>query len=168
MYKKSVWNNKDGLYVGFGTRKAESNSASVVANADGQTKTAIIKIVGTELQLVPTGKELANAVFIPAGSNILSCRVVVNTAFTGGTSFDLGGYTMADAASDDDGFIAALITATLVGGYDETYVGAATNKGGAYLGTILATTVKIVPSANTDLFTAGVATVTIVYESPAN
>lgn len=169
MNKKSIWTNKDGLYVGFGPRAVESNSAAVIGAGDGQTRTVIMKVVGTGLQATPTGKELANAAFIPAGSNIKSVRVVVDTAFTGGTSLDLGGYKVSDdTADDDDGFIAALLTATLAAGYDETYTAAAANKGGAYLGTKLANAVKVIPSYNTSAFTAGVATVTIEYETPAN
>lgn len=167
MNKKSIWTNKDGLYVGFGTRKVENNTASVVSAGDSHTRKVIMKIVGVDVPSAAGAKELANSVAIPAGSNIKSVRVVVDTAFTGGTSLDLGGFTLADAADDDDGFIAALLTATLAAGYDETYTAAAANKGGAYLGTKLANTVKVAPSYNTSAFTAGVATVTIEYEVPA-
>jgi hypothetical protein len=168
MNKKSIWTNKDGLYVGFGPRAVEVNSAAVIGAGDGQTRTVILKIVGAEVPSAAGAKELANSAVIPAGANIKSVRVVVDSAFTGGTSLDLGGFTLADAADDDDGFIAALLTATLAAGYDETYTAAAANKGGAYLGTKLANTVKVAPSYNTSAFTAGVATVTIEYETPAN
>lgn len=168
MNKNSIWTNKDGLYVGFGPRKVESNASAKVSAGAGQVQTAILKIVGSELQAAPTGKELANAAYIPAGSNIKSVRVVVDTAFTGGTSLDLGGYTVADVADDEDGFIIALLTATLVAGYDATYTAPGANLGGAYIGTKLATGVKVAPSFNTGAFTTGVATVTIEFESPAN
>jgi hypothetical protein len=167
MNKRDIWTNKDGLYVGFGPRGVESNVASAVPGGDLLRK-VVLKIEGTKLQAAATGKELANAVYIPAGSNVKSVRVVVDTAFTGGTSLDLGGYTTADVADDENGFIIALLTATLVSGYDETYTAPAANKGGAYIGTQLATGVKVAPSYNTSVFTAGVATVTIEYETPAN
>lgn len=166
MNRNSIWSNPDGLYVGFGTRGVETNSASV-SNSVGNVKQAVLKIVGADLQATPTGKELANSIVIPAGANIQSVRVVVNTQFATGTSLDIGGYTIADAADDDDGFVIALLLATLVTGYDETYTAPGANKGGAYIGTILANAVKIVPSYNTTAFTAGVATVTITYELPA-
>jgi hypothetical protein len=167
MNKKSIWTNKDGLYVGFGPRKVETNVASAVPGGDLLRK-AVLKIVGVDVPAASGAKELANSVYIPAGANIKSVRVVVDTAFTGGTSLDLGGFTVADVADDDDGFIAALLTATLAAGYDETYTAAGTNKGGAYIGTKLATGVKVGASYNTSAFTAGVATVTIEYETPAN
>lgn len=167
MNKKSIWTNKDGLYVGFGPRGVETNVASALLAGDEQTRKVVIKLVGADLATSAGARELANSVYIPAGSNIKSVRVVVDTAFSGGTNVNLGGYTLADATDDADGFIAALLTATLASGYDETYTAAAANKGGAYLGTKLATGVKVAPIA-TGTFTAGVATVTIEYETPAN
>lgn len=168
MNKNSIWTNADGLYVGFGPRKVESNTASTVVAGDSQTRKVIMKVVGAEVPSAAGARELANSVVIPAGSNIKSVRVLVDAAFTGGTSLDLGGFTVAGVADNEAGFIAALLTATLAAGYDETYTAAAANKGGAYLGTKLATTVKVAPSYNTSAFTTGVATVTIEYETPAN
>jgi hypothetical protein len=168
MKRANIWTNKDGLAVGFGPRQAEDNSAASVAVGDGHVKTVIMKLVGSGLAATPTAAQLANTAVIPAGSNIKSVRVVVDTAFSGGTSVDVGGYTLADADDDENGFIAALLTATLVAGYDETYTAPASNKGGAYIGTKLANSVKVVPSYNTSGYSAGVATVTIEYEAPAN
>lgn len=168
MNKKSIWTNKDGLYVGFGTRAVESNSAAVVTSIDGQARTAILKIVGTGLQSSPTGKELANTVFIPANSNIREVRVVVDSAFTGGTSVSLAGYNAStDVVDSATGFMNAVLTATLAAGYDASYTAPGAGAGGGYIGTKIANTVKIVPTAS-GTFTGGVATVTIVYETPAN
>jgi len=168
MNKASIWTNKDGLAVGFGPRKVEENSAAVVVAGDGHERLAVMKLVGTGLAAAPTAAQLANTAVIPVGAQIKSVRVVVDEAFVGGTSVDLGGYTLADADQDENGFIAALLTATLVSGYDETYTAPATNKGGAYIGTQLAASVKVVPSYNTSGYTAGIATVTIAFEMPAN
>lgn len=169
MKRSSIWTNSDGLYVGFGPRAKEVNTAAVIGAGDGQTRTAILKIVGADLPLVSGAKEIANSVIIPAGANIKSVRVVVGTQFATGTSIDLGGFLAStDVVDNETGFIAALLLATLVTGYDETYVAPATNKGGAYIGTQLAAAVKIGASYNTTAFTAGTATVTIEYEVPAN
>jgi len=167
MNKNSIWTNADGLYVGFGPRKVEDHTAAMLPGGD-LTRKIVLKIVGKEVPASAGAEELANSPYIPAGSNIKSVRVLVDTAFTGGTSLDLGGFVLAGTADDEDGFIAALLTATLTTGYDETYTAAATNKGGAYLGTKLATGIKVAASYNTSAFTAGVATVTIEYETPAN
>jgi hypothetical protein len=167
MNKGSIWTNSDGLYVGFGRRAVETNSAAVVCAGDGQTRTAILKINAPTLQSSPTGKELANAVVIPSGANIKAVRVVVHTAFAGGTSLSIAGYTTADVADSATGFLNAVLTATLAAGYDNTYTAAGAGAGGGYLATLLASTVKIVPTG-AGTFTAGVATVTIEYETPAN
>lgn len=167
MNKNSLWLNKDGLYVGFGTRAKEVNSGSVIAAGDGQTRTALLKIDATALKATPDGKELANAVVIPAGVNVKSVRVLVHTAFAGGTSVSIAGYTTADAADSATGFANAVLTATLAGGYDATYTAPGAGAGGGYIGTLLATAVKIVPLAS-GTFSAGAATVEIEYETPAN
>lgn len=167
MNKASIWSNKDGLAVGFGPRSVESNSAAALSQG-GVEQEVVMKVVGSGLAATPTAAQLANTAVIPAGAQINSVRVVVDTAFVGGTSVDLGGYTLADANDDEDGFIAALLTATLAAGYDETYTAPGANKGGAYIGTKLANSVKVVPSYNTSGYSAGVATVTIRYQLAAN
>lgn len=167
MNKKSLWTNKDGLYVGFGTRSKEVNSASIVP---GETipRQAVLKIDATQLKATPDGKELANTVVIPAGANIKTVRVLVNTAFAGGTSVSLAGYNAStDVVDSATGFLNAVLTATLAAGYDASLTAPGAGAGGGYLGTILATTVKIVPTA-VGTFTTGVATVTIEFEPPAN
>ena len=170
MNKSSIWTNKDGLYVGFGARGVESNTGSVSSDRTGNVKAVTLKILGANLPLVGgvSGKELANGVFIPVGANILSVRVLVGTSFATGTSINIGGFKVSDDTVDDaDGFVAAGLQATWAAGYDETYTAAATNKGGAYLGTVLTTAIKVVPTYLTTAFTAGAATVTISYELAA-
>lgn len=168
MKKANIWTNKDGLYVGFGRRGVEDHTAAVHAASFGNERSVVLKVVGTQVPASAGAAELANSPVIPAGANIKSVRVVVDTAFTGGTSLDLGGWVVADTVDDEDGFIAALLTATLAAGYDETYTAAGTNKGGAYIATKLTNAVKVAATYNTSAFTAGVATITIVYETPAN
>jgi len=168
MRKASIWTNKDGLYVGYGPRNYEVNSGSVIVAGDGQTRTAILKLDGTALQTTPTGRELANGVVIPAGANIKSVRVVVDTAFAGGTSVSIAGYNAStDAVDSATGFANAVLTATLASGYDATYTAPGAGAGGGYIATKLAAAVKIVPVA-TGTFSAGVATVTVEYETSAN
>jgi hypothetical protein len=168
MNKKSIWTNKDGLYVGFGPRGVETNAAARLTAGDGATKTVQMKIVGTALADAPTTAQLANSVVIPAGSQIELVRITVDSQFAGVNAvLDVGGYTTADAEDNDDGFIVALATATLVAGFQADYE-AVSGAGGAYIKTILAAPLKVGAGYDTAAFTAGVATVTIVYSSPAN
>jgi hypothetical protein len=169
MNKKSIWTNKDGLYVGFGIRGVESNSAARVTANDGASKTIQMKLLGTGLGDTTSVGQLANSVVIPAGSQIELVRITVDTAFTSGGSavMDIGGYSLADAVDDDDGFVTALAVATLAAGFQADYE-AVSGAGGAYIKTILASPLKIGASYDTAAFTAGVATLTIVYSSPAN
>jgi hypothetical protein len=169
MNKASLWLNKDGMSVGFGIRGKEVNSSSVIVAGDGQTRTAILKIDATQLKATPDGKELANAVVIPVGANIKDVRVLVHTAFAGGTSVSIAGYTTAkpNAVDSATGFLNAVLTATLVAGYDNTYTAPGAGAGGGYIATLLATAVKVVSTA-AGTYTAGVATVEIDYETPAN
>lgn len=166
MNKASIWTNKDGLYVGFGPRDVEKNSGAVLATDDGNVRKVVFRIDATKLGAA-SAKELANAPLIPAGSNVKSVRIVVHSAFTGGTSVSMAGYTAADAADAATGFLNAVVTATLVSGYDATLTSPGAGGAGSYVGTVLATSVKPVPTAS-GTYTAGDATITIEYDVPAN
>jgi hypothetical protein len=166
MNKNSIWTNKDGLYVGFGPRGVERTSGAVLAAGDGITRSVVFRLDATQLGAA-SPKELANAPVIPAGSNVKAVRIVVHTAFAGGTSVSLAGYTVADVADSATGFLNAVLTATLAAGYDATLTAPGAGAGGGYLGTLLASSVKPVPTAS-GTFTAGDATVTIEFEVPAN
>jgi hypothetical protein len=166
MNKKSIWTNKDGLYVGFGPRGVETNSAAALTTDDGNVRKVVLRLNGPTLGAA-SAKELANAAVIPAGSNIKSVRVVVHSAFTGGTSVSIAGFTTADASDSATGFLNAVVTATLVAGYDATLTAPGAGAGGGYLGTILASNIKPVPTA-AGTYGAGDATVTIEYDVPTN
>lgn len=168
MNKSSVWTNKDGLDVGFGPRKVETNSAARVTAGDSVEKQVIMKIVGTELGDAPSAAQLSNSVVIPAGAQIERVRIKVDTGFTGASAvLDVGGWSLAGVEDNDDGFVAALAQTSLVAGFEADYV-AVSGAGGAYIKTILANPVKIGAGYDTAAFTAGVATLTITYSTPAN
>lgn len=172
MKKESIWTNKDGLYVGFGTRAVEQNAAAKITAGDGQESTVVLKIVGTDLQATNAKTaHLANGVIIPAGSQIERVRLVVNTQFAGTSALlDVGAYDTADAIVDVDGFCDAVTVATLVTGYSADFE---TTGGGGFDGdlikTILAADTKVGASlGDSNVFTDGVATVYITYTRPAN
>lgn len=153
------WTNKDGLYVGFGTRKAENNTSA--AHADrGAIQTMTVKIVGTELADTCTAASLENAAVIPADALLLDARLFVTTAFAGASAvLDIGTYNASDnTEADDDGIAAAIATATLVDNYTVACSGADT-------GVVCDGTNgwKIGASYDTAAFTAGEATLVIRY-----
>lgn len=173
MNKESIWTNKDGLYVGFGTREVDNTNATKHKQY-GNLQSVVLKIVGTELVAAASigGKQLANAPIIPAGSEIYRVRLVVDTQFAGANALlDVGAFGASDDAVDDaDGFLDAITVATLVTGFSADYV---TTGGGGFDGdlikTILAVDTKVVPAlGDANAFTAGVATVTVEYSTPAN
>lgn len=171
MNRENIWTNSDGLYVGFGTRAVETNTASGISINHGNLKSAILKVSGPDLVATAGAKQLANSVVLPAGCEIYRVRIVVDTAFTGANALlDVGAYTTADAAVDVDGFCDAITVATLVAGYSADFV----STGGAgfdgdLIKTILAQDTKIAATlGDANAFTAGVATVVIEYSTPAN
>jgi hypothetical protein len=161
--RDNTWTNQDGLYVGFGTRKAESNTGS---NHGGSSaiRTMTLKIVGSELSDAVAAADLENAAVIPADSVILSANLFVTTAFAGVNAvLDIGTYKAADnTAEDDDGIDAAIATATLVDNY-------AVACDGADIGTVVTGSgYKIAASYDTAAFTAGEATLVVRYLVPSS
>jgi len=96
---------------------------------------------------------------IPAYAKIVSCLLMVTTPFAGGTSYAVGIYSPAGAVVDADGLItdAAAVLANIDAKGDRL-VG-----GGALVGTVLAAEGQVVVAA-TGTFTAGEATLRVVYE----
>jgi len=171
MNRENIWTNSDGLYVGFGTRAVETNSASAVNSNFGNLKSAILKVSGADLAATAGATELANSVILPAGCEIHRVRIVVDSAFTGANALlDVGAYSTADAAVDVDGFCDAITVATLVAGYSADFV---TTGGAGFDGdlikTILAQDTKVAATlGDANAFSAGAATVVIDYSTPAN
>lgn len=163
--RDNIWTNKDGLNVGFGTRDVDTNASASVVAGDGQKRRAVMKVVGTGLAAAPTAGQLENAIVVPAGAYILSAMFYVSTAFVGvGAALEVGGWTVADVADDANGFVTA--TEAAIGNIDaddDAVTGA-----GAYVGTHLATSVKLAAQNNGTAFTAGVGSLVVEYLNPAN
>ena len=159
--RESIWTNSDGLYVGFGTRNPTTNSGAALRTA-GQRKEVVFKIDGATLSTAPTAAQLNNSVMIPAGSYIEQAYLVVNSAFTDvNGELNIGGYTVANATDDADGFLSAYDVANLVANFEFVC-------NGSYVGKVLATAVKIGAYYDTAAFTDGAATLTVTYIPPAN
>jgi hypothetical protein len=166
MNKKSIWTNKDGLYVGFGPRAAEVNSAAAVNAGNSVFKQVSMKVTGTDLNTAAGAKELANAPVIPAGAKILRALFHVDTAFATGTSatIEVGTYTLANAVDDQDALItSANSVSTAIDTTAEEVSGT-----GAYVGAApLASAVKVAAVRVTGTYTAGVGTLIVEYALPA-
>lgn len=159
--RNAKWTNKDGLYVGFGTRKTEVNT-SALHSPKGALQTLTVKIHGPSLKDAVAAADLENAAVIPADALLVSARLFVTTAFAGATAtLDIGTYDASDnTAEDDDGIDAAIAVGTLT---DNAVV----TCDGAEVGTVMPHAMKIGASYDTAAFTAGEATLVIEYIADA-
>ena len=156
MKREALWSNKDGLYVGFGTRDVETTGSAAVVT-EGTRSEIVMRIKLSELADTIDVTDVINAPIIPAGSILESAKLHVETAAVGATAvLDIGLCTVAGVDVDDDGVDAAIATATLVDGY---YVAC----DGAKIGTELAQASKLYASYDTAAFTDGVVVVTVTY-----
>jgi hypothetical protein len=150
MARASTWTNADGLVVGFGPNTPEVTGA--ISAAEGGLKTAHVVF-----DYLDTGVNIP----VPAGSEVVAVYVEVGSAWLGGTRITVGDGT------DPDGFVteAQGATANLLAG--AKIVGA-----GVYTKATTDTTAqehKVYAAADTidvvitGAFTAGTATLTVVY-----
>ena len=160
MGKRYSW-NMDGLIVRSGARTVDSNVGRVTA-VEGATKQLVLNIKGTELgdTLDTTSEAVTNGAVIPQGALITAAYLIVTTAFTSGGSavLDIGTYTTAGAAVDDDGIDAAIAVASLTANADFAC-------DGAQVGTVITTSGGVVVAATYDTaaFTAGAAKLVVEY-----
>lgn len=156
--RDEVWTNQDGLFVGFGTRKAEKNTGGNHASR-GAIQTQTVKLKGTDMGDTVAASDLENAARIPANALLLSANLFVTTAFTSGgiAVLDIGVYNAdTGAVVDDDGIDAAVALAALEDNDTVTC-------DGALVGTVMAQETKIGASYDTAAFTAGEATLVVRY-----
>lgn len=161
MARNSLWANKDGLSVGFGTRTVVTSGSSR-AKTHGLTEKIFLVFRGEDLAdaVAATGDMMDHAPVIPNGATILSATLKVTEAFTSGGSavLDLGLYDKDGSVVDDDGIDAAVAVAALT-------LGAEIACDGADVNTVVATTggVKLGASYDTAAFTAGEAVLEVEY-----
>jgi len=159
--------NADGLFVGYGTRKADNEVPAVTA-VEGQKKqmsfTLVLKDL-TDTTVVPS----PNSVSIPRGSLITDAYLIVTEAAVGGTSIDIGTYAfgtagVADGTVDDaDGIFSAIATGTLTLGAVVPADGALPNA--TAVGATSNSSVTVAGTYNT-AFSAGIVQVFIEYIVP--
>lgn len=163
MARQNWWTNSDGLYVGFGTRTVNANDGAKVSRG-GVEQQVVVKITATKLTDTATADELANSVTLPAGAELTSAKLIVNTAFTTSASgtLDIGLYKVGSDGTDDDDGIDAAVAAGALGSE------AVVTCDGALIGTILDAPYKIAATYDTGVWTAGVGTLVVTYTVPAN
>lgn len=160
--RNEKWTNKDGLYVGFGTRKVETNVGKMTSSG-GPEQEFVAKIYGPDLTDAVAAADLENAAVIPAGSLIQSATLFVQTPFAGSNAvLDIGVYNgTTNAVVDDDGIDAAIAVTALDAEGDTITCD------GDDIGTVVAAAgAKIAASFDTAAFTAGEATLVVKYLLP--
>lgn len=140
----------------FGRRTTEK-SAALVLPSSGPTKTMVVPFNFDELPGVGDSLNDATYGLIPAYAHIKSSILFVETAFLGGTSYNIGLHLPDSTVVDLDGIDAAVLTAALTANTpivnDGALVGAGNVGAAAAQVTIVAT----------GTFTAGTGKIVIEY-----
>jgi hypothetical protein len=170
--RDAVWDNKDGLVVGFGTR-SPTRSSFRMNNTEGY-QSIFFDFDWADLpvtSVAATDDQLVHGPAIPNGAVLLSAHLQVVEAFAGGTSITFGVYNADTAAAvDADGIIQAEVTADInaIGDIvNYTIANAGASGAGADIGTVVATTAGVkVAGFATGTFTAGKALLEVRYQLP--
>ena len=170
--RDAVWDNDDGLVVGFGTRSV--TRAPNRMNDEGPLQSIHMDFDWADLpttSVAATDDQLVHGPTIPNGAVLVSAHLTVLEAFAGGTSITFGVYNADTAAAvDADGIIQAEVTADIdaVGDIvNYTIANAGASGAGADIGTVVATTAGVkVAGFATGTFTAGKATLEVKYQVP--
>jgi len=116
------WYNADGLkvrFAGYQGQKRSRKNVFVEVEVDGNFREFVCHY---DLTLIPTTTTSyttdrnndgtvdgfnSGDLFIPAGSNVVSCNLYALTSAAGGTEIEVGGYQEAGTVIDRDGLIVA-------------------------------------------------------------
>ena len=175
MARKALWENSDGLAVGFGTHTADNDVSSVVGG-EGAVKTAVMTLTDATALEAMTALTVASfppqGITIPRGSYILDANFQVTTGFTTSASATL-------AIGTNTGRVDGAYTADVEAGIDATVAIAATDAIGAVVacdGTLVGgviscgatstTDVQLCFSYNVGVYTAGAGVLTVRYIEP--
>jgi hypothetical protein len=176
MSRNSLWENSDGLAVGFGTHTSDNDVPAVIGGS-GAVKTAQVELSdATALEVVGSltvSSFPPQGIVIPRGSRILEATFQVKTAFTTGASGALnigtnsgrvdGAYT----ADDENGIDVAIAVTAL------DAIGAVVACDGALVagvtscGATSTTDVNLCFGYTTGVFTAGAGILTVRYIEPS-
>lgn len=149
--RNNTWTNADGLVVGFGTRDTVNTEAGSIHSV-GNTKELHMDLHA--LHAVTTRQP--KSVVIPAGSVITSARVLVDTAFTGGTNLQIGTADLDGGNADTDMLVATTVTANLTA--NATIEGAGVAVDGA-----MSTADRFITFTTAGTFTAGQARLVVEF-----
>lgn len=177
MSREYVWNNSDGLKVGFGTRTDDDQSPGIHAgNFAERVVTAQIDLADLPDTFAAANRSGFEAV-IPRGSIITAAYVnVVSVATSGGAAtLDIGLWGTNDSVDDADGIVADITVAEMdtageVHICDGALVAAPGNTAAAGVATVGATAnsdVIVAASYETAAFTGGTIILTVKYLAPA-
>jgi hypothetical protein len=148
-----TYTNNDGLIESFGI---PGDFASGQLKTQGARKELVIKIDGVA-ETPALGAHQDNESFLPAGAVLESAKLIVTTAFAGGTDISLGTEEKDGTDIDVDGIDAAIATASLT-------LGAVIDCDGADIGTIVDSANDAYPALTTNgTFTAGEADLLLTY-----
>ena len=135
MGKDTVWENQDGLAVGFGTR-AVTRSAGMAIHENGTTQKLHCEFDWEDLDVaLDTSSDfIVYGPVIPNGAVIMSATLKVTEAFTTGTDIDVGLYDKDGGVVAVDGIDAAVLTAALTLGAEIDCDGTSVNTAVATVG----------------------------------
>lgn len=117
----ATWTNDDGLVVRYGqdqARETQSLMAKTVANPYNYMVVDInyddLPTFTTDANNDGTNEAFSDQdAYIPAGSYITRATLIVETAFAGGTTYDIGLYNQAGSVIDANGIDAAVAVAVM-------------------------------------------------------
>jgi len=149
----ATWTNSDGLVVGYGPNKTVVEGAPMENDGGvGGVKNAAVTF---------SYKDTGVNVPVPAGSIILEVKLVVGTAWAGGTAVEVGDGSSATGFITATAGAVANLTAGAVIGADGAYAFGATDTGARELHSYAsADTIDVAYSGT---FTAGDATLVVSY-----
>ena len=176
MSRDSLWTNKDGLGVGFGTH-SEDNEVSACYSGDNGEVTFVTEIELVNLLTTATGVSYPSkpqSHVIPRGSIFLRGEVQTLVVPVGaGGDFNLGTWSRGlatEVVDDANGFVDAILIAEIlnvgdVAILDGALIADAADSGLAVAGAVSNSDVVLTGEFDT-VFTAGKIRVTITYRPP--
>ena len=149
--RQNTWTNADGLVVEFGARDLINLEAGQI-HTKGNTKELHVDLYAINSVTAYQPK----SDIIPAGSVITGARILVDTAFTGGTNVQIGSADLDGGNADTDSLVASTTTANLTA--NATIEGAGVAVDGP-----LSTADRFVSFTTTGAYTAGQARLVVEY-----
>lgn len=159
------YTNADGLRIRWGQDEGKSGSGGEFSRG-GPRHHVEHTINMAELGTAPVA--LDRFVVLPIGARLESVEIIVDTAVTGGGTFNLGLYrTDGTTAIDADGLLAAVAATVFDTAGEKTTIRKGDTGAGAMLGTSLTNPAVITADYDTTAFTAGRITVSVYWYVPS-